>query len=551
MSSGKQAGRKAGKRAGAVACESIGLGTLAFAWASLARPSSLLSVAFGADACEALSLALRAGALLAAACVAMLCLKDPYRGAPLSRRSARLFLASAIVSEVLGAAALVVLAWWDMGSGSLGAGASAGGGLGTGPAVSTASVALTGVAGLAATVLTLLWLDELSGDGSGPSPRTVAGALAVFGLLSPLSLTLPANAASEAALWVCCTAASLLVLLAHAKSADGAGAAVVTGAAQTDGPAGGAAAVAAATTTVRAPSPCAVPQPPASPSSPADDGGVATRLATLGRTSWWALAVALIGFFLFGFTWNPLRSGMPPSERCVLVVQQTVGALAASALILGVSRAAEDRLLDRLRRTVVPILVATFVITPYFSVDAFGDTWYSFVGCVRECSTFTFIAALVLCLPVATRVSDASGFLSAALAILLAQASACLGVAVSSAFGGAVSMLPVILFVLYLISTLVAGGRERESSQKSRALEEGVFDDYLQARCTELSENQGLSPREFEVLLRLARGHGYTYIAEEMFLSESTVRTHSKAIFKKLGISSREELIDEIDNRHA
>ena len=36
-----------------------------------------------------------------------------------------------------------------------------------------------------------------------------------------------------------------------------------------------------------------------------------------------------------------------------------------------------------------------------------------------------------------------------------------------------------------------------------------------------------------------------------MFLSESTVRTHSKAIFKKLGISSREELIDEIDNRHA
>ena len=159
---------------GAVACESLGLGLLAFAWASMARPSSPLAVALGTGDCEVLSLASRVGALLAAACVAMLCLKDPYRGAPLSRRSAKLFLVSAIASEVLCVASLAVLAWW-------GAGAPVDGGVG---------IVAAALAGLAVTVLLLLWLDELAGDGSGPSARAVAGALAVFGLLSPLLLVL-------------------------------------------------------------------------------------------------------------------------------------------------------------------------------------------------------------------------------------------------------------------------------------------------------------------------------------------------------------------------
>lgn len=56
-----------------------------------------------------------------------------------------------------------------------------------------------------------------------------------------------------------------------------------------------------------------------------------------------------------------------------------------------------------------------------------------------------------------------------------------------------------------------------------------------------------LTKREKQVCTLLARGHTYTYIAEQLFISESTVRTHAKHIYKKLDIHSREDLFARID----
>lgn len=56
-----------------------------------------------------------------------------------------------------------------------------------------------------------------------------------------------------------------------------------------------------------------------------------------------------------------------------------------------------------------------------------------------------------------------------------------------------------------------------------------------------------LTNREREVFALLARGHSITYIAEQLFISESTVRTHVKHIYAKLGVHSREELFALVD----
>jgi DNA-binding CsgD family transcriptional regulator len=53
-----------------------------------------------------------------------------------------------------------------------------------------------------------------------------------------------------------------------------------------------------------------------------------------------------------------------------------------------------------------------------------------------------------------------------------------------------------------------------------------------------------LSPRQWEVLTRLLRGDRVPRIAEELFLSQSTVRNHLADIFKKMGVHSQEELLD-------
>ena len=48
-----------------------------------------------------------------------------------------------------------------------------------------------------------------------------------------------------------------------------------------------------------------------------------------------------------------------------------------------------------------------------------------------------------------------------------------------------------------------------------------------------------LTARESEVLTLIARGRSNGEIAEELFLSEATVKTHVTRIFSKLGVRDR------------
>ena len=45
-------------------------------------------------------------------------------------------------------------------------------------------------------------------------------------------------------------------------------------------------------------------------------------------------------------------------------------------------------------------------------------------------------------------------------------------------------------------------------------------------------------------LLLLAKGRDVPSIAKQLFISENTVRSHSKSIYKKLDIHSKQELLD-------
>ncbi|MEE0705091.1 MAG: helix-turn-helix transcriptional regulator [Adlercreutzia sp.] len=67
------------------------------------------------------------------------------------------------------------------------------------------------------------------------------------------------------------------------------------------------------------------------------------------------------------------------------------------------------------------------------------------------------------------------------------------------------------------------------------------------ARCETLADECGLTPREREIFGYLGRGHGIAFVADTLVISESTVRTHVKSIYKKLGVGSREELLEKVD----
>lgn len=63
-----------------------------------------------------------------------------------------------------------------------------------------------------------------------------------------------------------------------------------------------------------------------------------------------------------------------------------------------------------------------------------------------------------------------------------------------------------------------------------------------------LSQRYGLSPRETEIMGLIARGYTLPQIAESLFISKDTVRTHSKSIYRKLDIHKKQELIKLIED---
>ena len=53
----------------------------------------------------------------------------------------------------------------------------------------------------------------------------------------------------------------------------------------------------------------------------------------------------------------------------------------------------------------------------------------------------------------------------------------------------------------------------------------------------------GLSEREHEVLRYLASRLSYAEMAGELFISVNTLKTHLKAVYRKLGVSTRAEAV--------
>ena len=68
-------------------------------------------------------------------------------------------------------------------------------------------------------------------------------------------------------------------------------------------------------------------------------------------------------------------------------------------------------------------------------------------------------------------------------------------------------------------------------------------DSYDQA-LDRLQTQFALSEREREVVDLVARGLTVARIAEDLYISENTVRTHKKRIYTKLGVHKKQELID-------
>ncbi|MBB3170900.1 helix-turn-helix transcriptional regulator [Parvibacter caecicola] len=113
--------------------------------------------------------------------------------------------------------------------------------------------------------------------------------------------------------------------------------------------------------------------------------------------------------------------------------------------------------------------------------------------------------------------------------------------------GPALLVVSTLYFAFLIAMALNAGWQVQERAAAMEAPTAEGERGGLAARCRQHAEACGLSPREGEIFMYLARGHTPAFIAKTLVISESTVRTHAKSIYRKLGVSSREQLMQLVD----
>ncbi len=120
------------------------------------------------------------------------------------------------------------------------------------------------------------------------------------------------------------------------------------------------------------------------------------------------------------------------------------------------------------------------------------------------------------------------------------------------------------VFLLMAISMFVLNGRQIQrilASNGANSPSGDKFDDKtsfevvssdianpITRKIAKTAEKFNLSPREAEVAELLAQGRSLPFVQEKLCISAGTAQTHARHIYRKMGVHSRQEFIDAIQN---
>ncbi len=108
-----------------------------------------------------------------------------------------------------------------------------------------------------------------------------------------------------------------------------------------------------------------------------------------------------------------------------------------------------------------------------------------------------------------------------------------------------VVLLAVIITFAPLSPLVEPTAAKRDKAMPADEEEDAV--DTWQAHCERVAQDAGLSARETEVFMLLAKGRGIEHIQNKLCISGHTVKTHVYNIYRKMEINSREELLDAVE----
>lgn len=333
-----------------------------------------------------------------------------------------------------------------------------------------------------------------------------------------------------------------------------------------------------------------------------------TGMGQLLKQSWGAFVLLVFNLFTLGLTFLPVSAGVEHSGVSQSGVSQKILAyLIIVAIVWLIMRritrypSETQRILGMLYHLSLPVAAAIMLVTPFLDnlmlstpgsllgiLSYLGIAWGNMLGL----AVFAFLIKYQR-----TRAPKLCGLLLVGCAL-----GFCAGTTIFAALGTGGQVVSLCVLAVYLtalvISELFANASWNKQPYPADFVNAGTIDNPLAAAreasgnttanvMAAISDNNGnnegsgnvsaadstaqaesstaaqaaiaditdaiakryaLSSREAEVLHYLARGRSAKYIAEQLYISPETVRTHSKRIYTKTGVHTREELLSLIEH---
>jgi DNA-binding CsgD family transcriptional regulator len=224
-----------------------------------------------------------------------------------------------------------------------------------------------------------------------------------------------------------------------------------------------------------------------------------------------------------------------------------VGAIAASLLLLLLTR---EKLIERLQAAmpVIPLICTALLLLSWYLFVWEGGV-YLLGGNSTQAGNFvasipigfsTILALFILLwrlkMEVRLGLSPAfvSGIFIAFIAGLFLAFSVLQFTLVQAAWSGIDSVLRIVFLVVAAIYMMRSAFRTAPLASQSPPVQ----------RIQEFGVRYGLSKRETDILALLLERRSAPYIAEVEFIALSTVKTHIKHLYEKIGAHNRKELLD-------
>ncbi|MEE0705583.1 MAG: helix-turn-helix transcriptional regulator [Adlercreutzia sp.] len=239
----------------------------------------------------------------------------------------------------------------------------------------------------------------------------------------------------------------------------------------------------------------------------------------------------------------------------------SLGIAVAALVLMGIAAVLKEELtLPFLQWVLFPLIAAVLIVLDSFPISS---------GLFRAGSVGVFLFFSLLGLFAVALLVKANG--QGEIVPSLATGLFFLGVAAAAGAGRLLvnsglalddrGALLLTLATAYLVLLLVApalrlwrearGGEAVEEPSSRQPEQPSARDEAerLDDQCEAVALAAELSRRETEVLKLAARGYTSTYISKALFISDSTVRTHLKSVYRKTGVASKVELIDLVRER--